>query len=139
MRRTRCLGFGATFSGAPIRTLRVMYDLSCHTHFNLGTPRIKSGGNRCLRVEWYCMTRGRPRSVSDERLLVELLIHPDRAVFTTELADIIDVENQTIRDRMKNLEQEGYVKIDDVSGVKLYRLTEEGMTYLRELLRSEFQ
>jgi Mn-dependent DtxR family transcriptional regulator len=85
------------------------------------------------------MARGRPKSVSDDRLLVELLLHPDRAVFTSEIADAVEVSNQTVRERMNSLADDGYVEISDVSGGKLYRLSETGMTYLRELLRSQFQ
>lgn len=84
------------------------------------------------------MPRGRPQAVDDDRLLIELLIHPDRAVFTPEVADAVDVTNQTIRERMSELEQEGLVEIREVSGGNLYRLSEDGMAYLRELLRSDY-
>ena len=85
------------------------------------------------------MTRGRPESVSDDRLLLELLIYPDRAVFTSELSDELDVTNQTVRERMEELHDEGKVSIDSVGNGNLYRLTDEGKQYIRGLLRSDYQ
>jgi predicted transcriptional regulator len=85
------------------------------------------------------MARGRPESIGDDRLLIELLIHTDRAVFTSELADELDVTNQTIRERMKSLRDEGKVVIKEMGSGNLYRLSDDGKAYLRELLRSEFQ
>jgi predicted ArsR family transcriptional regulator len=85
------------------------------------------------------MARGRPESIGDDRLLIELLIHTDRAVFTSELADELDVTNQTIRDRMESLSDEEKVVIDEIGSGNLYRLSGDGKAYLRELLRSEFQ
>jgi len=85
------------------------------------------------------MARGRPESIGDDRLLIELLIHTDRAVFTSELADELDVTNQTVRDRMESLSDEGKVVIEDIGSGNLYRLSGDGTAYLRNLLRSEFQ
>jgi predicted ArsR family transcriptional regulator len=85
------------------------------------------------------MARGRPESIGDDRLLIELLIHTDRAVFTSELADELDVTNQTIRERMESLSDAEKVIIDEVGSGNLYRLSEDGNAYLRELLRSEFE
>lgn len=85
------------------------------------------------------MARGRPGSIGDDRLLIELLIHTDRAVFTSELADELDVTNQTIRERMESLSDEEKVVIDEIGSGNLYRLSGDGKAYLRELLRSEFQ
>ena len=85
------------------------------------------------------MARGRPESVGDDRLLIELLIHTDRAVFTSQLADELDVTNQTIRERMKSLSDEGKVVIEDVGSGNLYRLSGDGKAYLRRLLRSKFK
>lgn len=84
------------------------------------------------------MGRGRPQSVSDERLLIELLIYPDRGVFTSELADQLDVSNQTIRDRMRDLEAQGYVEISELDAGYLYKLSGDGMAYLRDVLREKF-
>jgi len=85
------------------------------------------------------MARGRPESVGDDRLLIELLLHTDRAVFTSELADELDVTNQTIRERMESLSDAEKVVIDEVGSGNLYRLSDDGNAYLRELLRSEFE
>jgi len=84
------------------------------------------------------MGRGRPQAVSDERLLIELLIYPDRGVFTSELADHLDVSNQTIRDRMRELEDRGHVEISELDAGNLYRLNSDGMAYVRQLLREQF-
>jgi predicted ArsR family transcriptional regulator len=85
------------------------------------------------------MARGRPESVGDDRLLIELLLHTDRAVFTSELASELDVTNQTIRERMESLSDAEKVVIDEVGSGNLYRLSDDGKAYLRELLRSEFE
>jgi len=84
------------------------------------------------------MGRGRPEIVSDERLLIELLIYPDRGVFTSELADQLNVSNQTIRDRMRDLKDQGYVEISELDAGNLYRLNADGMAYVRKLLRDQF-
>jgi len=92
-----------------------------------------------FELHYACMGRGRPQSVSDDRLLIELLIHPDRGVFTSELADELGVVNQTIRDRMKDLQNDGLICTTELKGGNLYRLSEDGNDYLKDLLRSDYQ
>jgi predicted transcriptional regulator len=84
------------------------------------------------------MGRGRPRAVSDDRVLIELLLYHDRAVFTSEVADVCNVTPQTIRERMSDLADDGYVDITELDSGNLYRLTENGYDYLRELLREDY-
>jgi predicted ArsR family transcriptional regulator len=83
------------------------------------------------------MGRGRPPTISDDRLLIELLLHSDRRVFSGELAAEVPVSNQTVRDRMAELETEGYINIDRLDGGNLYSLSDDGIERLRDLLREE--
>ena len=85
------------------------------------------------------MARGRTPSVSDERLLIEILIHQDRMVMAGEIADQVDVTNQTIRDRMVELEDQGRVEHERVSNRYLYRLTDDGLSSLRTSLRDHYK
>jgi len=84
------------------------------------------------------MTRGRPSKVSDERLLIELLVHPDRAVFTSQISDELPVSSQTVRDRMNSLANESLVEIEELDGGNLYRLTDQGLCHIATLLRDQY-
>jgi Mn-dependent DtxR family transcriptional regulator len=83
------------------------------------------------------MGRGRPPTITDDRLLVEILLHSDRRVFSSELAGELPVSNQTVRDRMAELETEGYVNIERLDGGNLYLLSDDGVERLTTLLREE--
>ena len=83
------------------------------------------------------MGRGRPAKVSDDRFLIELLVRPDRAVFTSEIAKDLPVEAQTVRERMRGLEEDGLVEVQELDGGNLYRLTDSGIEHISTLLRSE--
>lgn len=85
------------------------------------------------------MARGRTPSVSDERLLIEILIHQDRMVMAGEIAEAVDVTNQTIRERMVDLEDQDRVEREQVSNRNLYRLTEDGQDYLTSILRKRYE
>lgn len=84
------------------------------------------------------MGRGRPSEVSDERLLIELLLYPDRAILTSQLKENLPVTAQTVRQRMRELERSGYVEIEEMDGGNLYRITMEGLVYISKRLRSDY-
>lgn len=84
------------------------------------------------------MGRGRKASASDERILLELSLHPDRAVFTAEIAEQLPIDKERVRQKMEEFsEKQGWVQIDDVSGRNLYRMTSEGHEHLSTVLRDE--
>jgi len=85
------------------------------------------------------MARGRTPAVSDERLLIEILLHQDRMVIAGEIADQVDVTNQTIRDRMTELENQGRVEHERVSNRYLYGLTDDGLSSLKTLLWDHYE
>jgi len=83
------------------------------------------------------MGRGRKASASDERILLELLLQPDRAVFTAEIADQLPIDKERVRQKMEEFsEEEGWVHIDEVSGRNLYRMTSRGNEHLSSVLRN---
>jgi Mn-dependent DtxR family transcriptional regulator len=84
------------------------------------------------------MVRGRDKKAGDERYLIELLIHPNRGVFTSELAESLNVSDQTVRNRMRELAEKDYVKVEDLDAGNLYQLDDDGLEYLRDLLRDHF-
>jgi len=85
------------------------------------------------------MGKRRTPMVSDERLLIELLFHQDRKVMAGEIAEAVDVTNQTIRERMVDLEDQDRVEREQVSNRNLYRLTEDGQDYLTSILRKRYE
>jgi predicted ArsR family transcriptional regulator len=89
---------------------------------------------RYLRKRW-TMARGRKPSTSETRVLLELLLTPNRAVFTGEIADELPIDTERVRQIMSDLDDAGYVETKKVSGRNLYRLTDKGHEKLAEELR----
>ena len=85
-----------------------------------------------------CMGRGRKSSVSEDRVLLEILLNRDRAVFASEIADELPVGKERVRQILSTAVAEDRVQKESVSGRNLYRLTEEGFNQLSATLRSEF-
>jgi len=83
------------------------------------------------------MTRGRDPSVSRTRVLVELLLHPDRAIYTGEVAEQLLVGTERTRQLLGDLEADGLIAITDVRGRNVHRLTDDGLDNLRSELREE--
>jgi predicted transcriptional regulator len=84
---------------------------------------------------------GRPgpkRSVSDNRLLTEIFIHENNSLFASQVKENVDLSTvQGVRDRLNNIvENTDRLEKDTVSGRNLYRLTDEGTLYVRDLIRS---
>jgi predicted ArsR family transcriptional regulator len=81
------------------------------------------------------MARGRNKKVSDERLLLELLLHEDRAAYSAELSQNVELGKQSIRDRMNALAAGGKVDKTELEGLNVYRLSETGKAELQQSLR----
>jgi predicted transcriptional regulator len=81
------------------------------------------------------MGRGRTPQTSKLQVLLEILLVRDRAVFGSEIAENVDVGKERVRQLCASLAEQGYVKINEVSGRKVYRLTDEGYAYLAAELR----
>lgn len=83
------------------------------------------------------MGRGRKASVSNERLLLEILLNRDRAVFAVEIASNVPVSKERVRQMLAELEEGGYVEKNKISGRNLYRLTDAGFRFLSTELREQ--
>jgi len=81
------------------------------------------------------MTRGRDRSVSNERVLAEILLQPDRAVFASEIAAEVPVSRARIRQICQELAADDYVAIESVPNGNIYRLTEPGVERVAAAIR----
>ena len=83
------------------------------------------------------MGRGRNAAVSDTRVLLEILLERDRAVFGAEIAENLPISKERVRQILANLEEEEFVEIEQISGRNIYRLTDEGFEHLAEELREQ--
>lgn len=81
------------------------------------------------------MTRGRDPKVSPLRVLLEVALVPDRAAFAGEIESEVEVSTQRVRDICRDLEARDDLTIDEVSGRKVYRLTDQGRERLARELR----
>jgi len=79
--------------------------------------------------------RGRPTKASDNRLLLELLLHEDDIVTTKDIQQHIDLTPQQIRNRMKELDAAGLITLKSGGSQNFYLLTEFGKSELAEELR----
>ena len=84
------------------------------------------------------MGRGRNPSAPETRVMLEIFaISRDRPAFTNELAEELPIDNERVRQILKELtEDRGWVEKNKVSGRNLYVLTEEGYEHLMEELRA---
>lgn len=78
---------------------------------------------------------GRKEKVSDERILLEILINPDPGVYASELAETTGVTDTTISERLKDLEDEGLVYRKEASNRNLWWLTPRGGDRVRDTAR----
>jgi predicted ArsR family transcriptional regulator len=84
------------------------------------------------------MGRGRKSSVSENRVLLEILLNRDRAVFASEIAEEVPVGKERVRQILKTAVAEDRVEKESVSGRNLYRLSDDGFETLATALRSQF-
>jgi predicted transcriptional regulator len=90
-------------------------------------------------LEDWVSTMARPgpkRQVSNERLLLELLVSGENSVFASEIEPQVNIELQQVRDRLNELVDETpYVSRKKASGRNLYSLTDEGREHILTELR----
>lgn len=80
--------------------------------------------------------RGRDRSVSDERVLLEFLLTTDPALFTSEVSKTLPVSRQRVNQILNEMEEsKAYVTSKKVSGRRLWWITERGHTYVADTVR----
>lgn len=84
------------------------------------------------------MGRGRKSSVSENRVLLEILLNRDRAVFASEIAEELPVGKERVRQILKTAVAEDRVQKESVSGRNLYRLSDNGFDHLAAALRLKF-
>jgi predicted ArsR family transcriptional regulator len=84
------------------------------------------------------MGRGRKSSVSENRVLLEILLNRDRAVFASEIAEELPVGKERVRQILKTAAAEDRVQKESVSGRNLYRLSDDGFDHLAAALRAQF-
>lgn len=81
------------------------------------------------------MTRGRTPAVTRERILLEILLEPDRAVFPSEIAANVDVGAERVRQLCRDLSDDGLISVEQLPNGNIYRLTDAGLERLAPLLR----
>jgi predicted transcriptional regulator len=81
------------------------------------------------------MTRGRERSVSDVRMLLEIMLQRDRPLFSSDLEDI-DLSRERCRQILRELDDEGLVTSETVGSSNLYYITDDGFQVLADELRA---
>ena len=82
--------------------------------------------------------RGPEPDISDERLLLEMMLARGPAVFASEIEEEIPLSRQRISNRLGNLEEVGLVVSKKAAGRRLWWVTDSGKqkasTYMREEL-----
>lgn len=72
---------------------------------------------------------GPPPKVSDEEILKLVVLSPDPIVTAGEIADKVDMTQQAVNKRLRNLSDEGLLNSRKVgSAAKVYWITEDGRT-----------
>jgi len=78
----------------------------------------------------------RSRETSNEDILVEFYLHDDPVLVAKEAAEALDMSRQGIHDRLKALEESGYLNSKKPGRDRIYWLTEDGRKLVRDTLRS---
>lgn len=84
--------------------------------------------------------RGPKEQVSDNRLLLEILLSDENSVFASEVQENVSLETvQGVRDRLNSLcEETEWIEVRKVSGRNLYSLTDNGNAKILQEVRSRF-
>jgi predicted transcriptional regulator len=85
------------------------------------------------------MGRGDSKKVSDERILLEMLINPDPGVYASEIAEQVDLTRPRVDGRLKDLEDEGLVHLKEASNRNLWWLTPEGGDRVKSAAREAIE
>lgn len=80
-------------------------------------------------------SRGPKEEVSNERILLEVFIHPDPAIFASEIEPELPITRQRINDRLDGLEDEGLVYSKHASGRRIWWMTQEGREFVADVAR----
>ena len=72
------------------------------------------------------MRRGESTKVSNDRILLEILINPGPGMYASEVAERIDITRVAVDARLKELEDEGLVNRKRASNRNLWWLTPRG-------------
>ena len=72
------------------------------------------------------MGRGESTEVSNDRILLEILINPGPGLYASEVAERIDITRVAVDARLKELEDEGLVNRKEASNRNLWWLTPRG-------------
>lgn len=78
---------------------------------------------------------GPDRKVTDERLLLEILINPDPAVFASEIVPHVPYTRQQVSNRLSELEDVDLVYSKRASGRRLWWLTRDGRQGIEKAAR----
>lgn len=81
--------------------------------------------------------RGPERTVSDDRILLEILLARGPAAFSSEITDEVPLTRQQVSTRLENLEEEGFVASKLASGRRLWWLTDKGEERVQGVARDE--
>lgn len=81
------------------------------------------------------MGRGRKRALTENRLLLEILLHDRAQAPTADILKHVDVTDQTVRNRAQDLEEQNKIEIITAGGSNFYRLKEPGYVQLAAELR----
>jgi len=73
--------------------------------------------------------------VTRKRILLEILLEPDRAVFPSEIAANVDVGTERVRQLCRDLADDGLISVEQLPNGNIYRLTDSGLARLAPQLR----
>ena len=91
----------------------------------------------CVSKQPRMSKRGPKRKVSDSRLLFEVLVGDQGAVFAAQIAEQVDLKTtQGVRDRLNELADGPYLDLEKVADRNLYRLTDAGRSEVLSEVRS---
>ena len=85
------------------------------------------------------MGRGDSKKVSDDRILLEMLINPDPGVYASEIAEQVDLTRPGVDGRLKDLEDEGLVHRKEASNRNLWWLTPKGGDRVKDAAREAIE
>ncbi len=82
-------------------------------------------------------SRGPEPNISDERLLIEVLLTPGPAAFASEIEEQVPLSRQRISKRLGDLEDGGFLVSKKASGRRLWWVTESGKSEATGKIREE--
>ena len=80
---------------------------------------------------------GREKETPDDAILREFYLHDDPVLVTKEIAEALDMTRQGVHDRLKELEDGGWLHSKKPGRDRIYWLTSEGQQRARDSLRTD--